>query len=318
MGCRMCVSPKDCSAGGTTPCLLTPSFWCGPQLRQDHCTADPQGAYLFYKKCWEQAVNFANFSFRTLMMSKPTIIFIGGCNSVGEGVALFNFSTWLSWNAEDHVSKMIPGFCTYMLSSHCTSQHPNSVIVHSQKGFVFPCGAQVAGGRAAPLWSWFDLWQLCCAHILLAELSCMEEQAEGTSGTLGLSPCVISSGITLENKFNTGKGLHVGKAKEGVIHRVIPLQEPCERQRVFLGTLPMLESNQNNGDWSSKQIRQIFPQGDYTRACILDCCFLFSCLFYILVIKKYLKDWAKLHTAVSWRALAVRHGWEIHRLLYRW
>lgn len=27
---------------------------------------------------------------------------------------------------------------------------------------------------------------------------------------------------------------------------------------------------------------------------------------------------SKSHTTVSWRALAVRHGWEIHKLIYRW
>lgn len=64
---------------------------------------------------------------------------------------------------------------------------------------MFPGNAQQAGGRAVLPWPWFDLWQLCCTLILLAELSSREEQAEGTSGALGLNPCVISTGITLEN-----------------------------------------------------------------------------------------------------------------------
>lgn len=54
----------------------------------------------------------------------------------------------------------------------------------------------------------------------------------GRRNPLGQNPRVVSSGTTLENKFKTRKSLHVGKAEEGVILRVIAaLQKPYEKQR---------------------------------------------------------------------------------------
>lgn len=137
-----------------------PVFGLGATVRQGHCMGAPQGVYLFCKKWWERG----NVSFRTLTMVKNTIIFNGGCRSVGEGVRLFSFST-----------RHLGGSCVWKYLGFGPTCYHHTALHNTQimRLFIFrrsSCFLVMPSWQEAEQWSWFDLWLLPCAHILPAEL----------------------------------------------------------------------------------------------------------------------------------------------------